>query len=306
MRGDKLGTHCWVWDNDECCDGSKGTNMVADDRKSQNITNQTVSSCPICVAVASHKPYRMPKDPMYMPLQVGKALHPEVDLGFQNDATGKNISFLNASYSELTALYWLWKNCNAEYKGLTHYRRHFASLHAHHDFGDKFERIIGVEETKQLLKSVDIIVPRKRVYYIETMYSHYIHTFSSEHLDVTRHVIEESQSRYLTAFDEVMQSRSAHMFNMFIMKQDKFDEYCSWLFPILEEMSKHIDSSQYDAFNARYPGRISELLLDVWLKTKKYRYNELPVMSTEPVNWWKKGTGFLLAKWVGRKYSASF
>ena len=29
-------------------------------------------------------------------------------------------------------------------------------------------------------------------------------------------------------------------------------------------------------------------------------------MSTEPVNWWKKGTGFLMAKFVGKKYTKSF
>jgi len=71
-------------------------------------------------------------------------------------------------------------------------------------------------------------------------------------------------------------------------------------------LTKHVDPSQYDAFGARYPGRVSELLLDIWLKTKGYSYTELPVISMEPVNWWKKGTGFLLAKFAGKKYSKSF
>lgn len=35
----------------------------------------------ICIAVAAHKPYRMPADSMYMPMHVGKALHPDIDLG---------------------------------------------------------------------------------------------------------------------------------------------------------------------------------------------------------------------------------
>lgn len=50
----------------------------------------------ITVAVATHKAYRMPKDEVYLPLQVGKALHPEVSLGIQCDNTGDNISSLNA------------------------------------------------------------------------------------------------------------------------------------------------------------------------------------------------------------------
>lgn len=74
-----------------------------------------------------HKPYRTPDDPAYLPLHVGTALHPDVLPGIQGDDEGDNISRLNASYSELTALYWMWKNCDADYKGLVHYRRLFAS-----------------------------------------------------------------------------------------------------------------------------------------------------------------------------------
>lgn len=103
-----------------------------------------------------------------------------------------------------------------------------------------------------------------------------------------------------------MSGTTAHMFNMLIMRSDKLDEYCSWLFPILFELQRHIDPSQYDSFNARYPGRINEMLLDVWLKTKGYSYSELPVINTEPVNWVKKGTAFLAAKFAGKKYSSSF
>lgn len=41
---------------------------------------QVESHKDICIAVATHKAYRMPEDSMYLPLQVGKALHPDVDL----------------------------------------------------------------------------------------------------------------------------------------------------------------------------------------------------------------------------------
>ncbi|MFT9232317.1 MAG: glycosyl transferase, partial [Bifidobacterium sp.] len=61
-----------------------------------------------------------------------------------------------------------------------------------------------------------------------------------------------------------------------------------------------------NAFPSRYPGSISERLLDVWLLTNNYAYAELPVVSTEPVNWWKKGTSFIRAKLGGKGYDASF
>ena len=262
----------------------------------------------ICVGVAAHKAYRMPSDPMYLPLHVGKALHPKLDLGFQGDDTGDNISNLNAQYSELTGLYWLWKNCNAPYKGLVHYRRHFATSSAINRLKakDRFDRIITCSEMQTVLSQADIVLPKKRNYVIETIYSHYAHTLDAKQLDETRKILGQKEPEYLKAFDSVMHATSAHMFNMFVMERTKFDEYCSWLFPILKELERRISSDAYDAFGARYPGRVSELLLDVWIKTKAYDYIELPVVSPEPVNWWKKGLGFLMAKFGGKKYAKSF
>ena len=76
----------------------------------------------IKVIVAAHKPYRMPQDSMYLPLQVGRALADQ-DLGWQGDNTGDNISLKNPYYCELTGLYWAWKNLKADAIGLVHYRR---------------------------------------------------------------------------------------------------------------------------------------------------------------------------------------
>lgn len=271
----------------------------------------------ICIAVAAHKPYRMPNDDMYLPMHVGAALHPGVDLGekFTSDNTGDNISSLNAYYSELTALYWLWKNCDADFKGLVHYRRHFGTANTIKRLFaiDRFDRIATHEDIERVLhrksadgQRIEIILPKKRNYYIESIYSHYAHTFHAEQFDETRKLLSETQPQYVQALDEVLAGKSAHIFNMFVMSSRRFDEYCAWLFPILEELTKRIDPSQYDAFNARYPGRVSERLLDVWLKTQGYTFTELPTISPEPVNWLKKGGGFLFSKATGKKYDKSF
>lgn len=264
----------------------------------------------ICVAVAAHKAYRMPDDSMYMPLHVGKAAHPGTDLGdaFVTDDSGDNISDLNNYYSELTGLYWLWKNVHVPYKGLAHYRRHFETkkLPVRLSRRDRFDKVVGHEEVLSMLQDNDIILPRHRNYVIETVYSHYAHTFDAHQLHVMRQILQESQPDYVQAFDRVMRGTTAHMFNMMIMDEGKFDGYCAWLFPLLFELQKRIDPSQYDAFNARYPGRVSEMMLDVWLFTNGYGYEELPVISPEPVNWAKKGSAFLAAKFGGNKYSKSF
>ena len=80
----------------------------------------------IKIGIAYHKESLMISNECYLPIQVGKALHPQLDLGIQPDNEGDNISDRNDYYCELTALYWLWKNTKADYKGLCHYRRFFS------------------------------------------------------------------------------------------------------------------------------------------------------------------------------------
>ena len=75
---------------------------------------------------------------------------------------------------------------------------------------------------------------------------------------------------------------------------------------ILFELEKRINPSQYDSFHARYLGRISERLLDVWINTKGYNYKEVKFMNIQKVNWWKKGISFLRSKVTGKKYEKSF
>lgn len=254
----------------------------------------------IKVIVATHKKYRMPDDDMYLPLHVGH--YGKSDIGFQGDDMGENISEKNANYCELTGLYWAWKNLDSDYIGLVHYRRHF-SVSKHKK--DKFASILTQEQAEKLLNNKDVILPKKRNYYIETIYSHYAHTFDGSHLDKTRSIISEKYPDYLAAFDKVMKSRSAHMFNMFIMKKTLADKYCEWLFDILSELEKEIDISKMTAFEARLFGRVSEMLLDVWISKNNLSYIEIKHIHMEPINWVRKINGFISAKFYGKKYTKS-
>ncbi|MCL5457653.1 DUF4422 domain-containing protein [Loigolactobacillus coryniformis] len=244
----------------------------------------------IKILVAAHKNYVMPQDQnLYLPIFVGKDLHPDVNHTFQGDNTGDNISVKNAHYNELTAIYWAWRNLDADAIGLVHYRR-YLSLHKQKDLTS----VLDQAQTESLLQDHDIILPKKRNYYIESNYSHYVHAHHAEPLDLTRKIIEQDYSMYLNAFDEVMQRKSAHMFNMFIMKQQAFDEYCQWLFDILAKVEQNLDISDYNQYEARVYGFISERLLDVWLAVnEQYRTTEVNFVYMEKQNWLVKGGNFL-------------
>lgn len=255
----------------------------------------------IKIVIATHKKYEMPKDKMYMPIHVGAKNKP--DIGYIKDNTQKNISSKNPYYCELTALYWAWKNIDAQYIGLVHYRRHFSLKKKSKN---KFANILTLEEANKLLDNTDIIVPKKRHYIIETLYNHYKHTLHIEPLDKTRNIIEEICPDYLLYFDKLFKRRNAHMFNMFIMKKEILNGYCEWLFNILAELEKRVDINKYDAFHARFYGRISELLLDVYLEKNNLTYKEVKVIHMEKINWFKKGYIFLKAKFTGKRYNKSF
>lgn len=251
----------------------------------------------IKIIVASHKKYWMPADDIYLPLHVGK--EGKADIGFIGDNTGDNISNKNANYCELTGLYWAWKNLPAEYIGLCHYRRYFTRSNPC-SCSKKKQVILTKAEWEELLNEHPIIVPDKRKYYIETNRSHYNHSHYAKDLDMTEKIIQEKYPQYSEAFSKVMERTWAHMFNMFVMRRDYFDEYCNWLFDVLQELEKRTDITDYDAVEARIYGYISELLLDVWLETNKLEYYEQNVAFLEPQNWLKKGGVFLKRKILGK------
>jgi hypothetical protein len=169
---------------------------------------------------------------------------------------------------------------------------------------------LSKKKAEKIFQNYDVIVPSKRRYVIESLYSHYDHTLDGEHLDLAKQVIQENYKEYIPYVEKVYDRTWGYMFNMFVMPKDLVDEYCQWLFTILGKVELLIDTTDMTGFEARLFGRVSEILYNVWLQKKieedGIRVKEVPLLSTEPVNWWKKGTAFLRAKFGGEKYTKSF
>ena len=105
----------------------------------------------IKIYTLTHKKFDVPPDPLYVPLQVGR--EGKENLGYLCDNTGENISSLNCYYSELTGLYWIWKNDHeAEYVGTCHYRRYLLN---------EQEKIFTKRELEEKLQSYDLITTRR-------------------------------------------------------------------------------------------------------------------------------------------------
>ncbi len=248
--------------------------------------NQTIK-----ILIAMHKDYQKPQQGMYLPVQVGKEIA-KTDLHIQGDNEGIHISRKNRNYCELTALYWAWKNLEADYVGLVHYRRYFYLTRRK----NKWESILNEDQVKTILKEVPVILPKKRNYFIETNESQYLHAHHAEGWQEMCRIIRQDYPQYIPALEEMQKSTKGHRFNMFIMKKNYLDAYCEWLFDILNKVEKSIDISGYLASEARVFGYLGERMLDVWLATNHISYRELGVLFMEQQNWVKKGTAFLKRK----------
>ncbi|MDF2563310.1 MAG: Uncharacterized protein K0R99_4756 [Microbacterium sp.] len=240
--------------------------------------------------VATHGATDIPADDFYRPIQVGRALA-EQDLGFQGDDTGDSISEKNPSYCELTALYWAWRNLDADVVGLSHYRRYFTGTRS----GPNGRHILSAEEARSLMSDHDVVVARPRNYYIETVASHYAHAHVAQDLTAVRRGISDASPQLIDAFDATMARRSLSLYNMFLMRHDYLDAYASWLFDVLEVAEASIDLDDRTAFQQRAFGFLGERLLNVWLWHHRHdlRIATRPVVNTYGESLPKKAVGLV-------------
>lgn len=209
------------------------------------------------ILVACHKADpAIRQDEIYMPIQVGKALHPELDLGFQCDNTGDNISEKNASYCELTALYWAWKNLkDVDYIGLCHYRRYFD---------------LSNDELYKLLNTHDDILIAKPLVLPSSVYNELVYWTTLE--DTTIFI-----DSILSLFPEYKEDVISYYFmgnrfsqcNMMVMRKKAFEEYCNFIFPILKYTEDRIKLSGYTR-QRRVLGYLAETALGLWIKHNNY------------------------------------
>lgn len=235
------------------------------------------------IIVVTHKDYIMPENLIYLPICVGEGID-SLNVKFQADNIGENISQKNSVYCELTAIYWAWKNLtDQQYIGVSHYRRHFSNDRKRHSC---ISYVISEEKILSILEKNKIIVPEKKRYYFLSIKKHYFISgkdkkakTAKEDISNLEKAILELSPEYHNDYLHVMKSTSAHLLNMFIMKRADFDSYCSWLFPIID----NVVAANKDKERTRFAGALSEFCLDIWLRHNKRAVYETPLIELEKV-----------------------
>lgn len=222
------------------------------------------------IYVMTHVPFEVPQDPIYHPLHVGRAI--KEDLGYQGDDTGDNISALNPYYSELSGLYWAWKNVrNTEYIGLCHYRRYFLN---------EQRRVMSKADFMPILEKYDVILSQtvfsEKCYRDSYAQAHNIHD-----LEAVGNAIATLYPDCTAIFEEVLSGKKLYCGNLFVTTKVLFDEYAEWLFSIFAIAEKQIDVSTYDDYHKRVYGFLSEQLVYVWVRYRNLTYYEAPIGFTQ-------------------------
>lgn len=232
------------------------------------------------IYVAAHKDYIFPKIDIYKPIHVGKELS-SLDLNIMTDNVGDNISSLNKSFCELTALYWMWKNSDADILGLVHYRRHFSGSFkfdkesvfdlADLKFGNGVNVIVANTERFYKKTTKKFFIKQKKYYSVEEQFSL---NHSSEDWRKLRETILVNYPEYIKSFDYISNSNSGiSLYNMFIADKIFVDMYNEWLFSILFLLNDQVDLSKYDQYQSRLFGFLSERLLNVYIYHHKSDLN---------------------------------
>ncbi|WP_026766438.1 DUF4422 domain-containing protein [Selenomonas ruminantium] len=189
-----------------------------------------------------------------VPIQVGAALTNE-RIADVLDSTGDNISIRNPHYCEMTAFYWMWKNADADYLGLCHYRRHWVDL----------DKIVSLLQTG----NIDAILP------LPTLCEHSVYQdYLLKHIPTVwkpmMDVLAEMSPEYYEAAKEIFQGRIFYASNMCILSRMVLDDLCKWMFPIVGEVEQRVGDINDPYFN-RYGGFCTERLITLYFLYNKHK-----------------------------------
>ena len=222
-------------------------------------------------------------NPLFVPVRCGAVFDKRENITMLGDNTGDNISEKRMSFCELTVQYWAWKNVEADYYGLCHYRRYLSFSDKEYNVGKEernngcivenylTEKVISeycLDEIhmRNLIENNDVIVckPIKaNKTNLEAMKDSPDY-HNMEDMYKTIEIVNKLYPEMKDIVDEYMNSKVIRLYNCFIMKREIFQQYSEWLFNILFELEKNIDMSKYGLQKYRTPGTIGERLFGIY------------------------------------------
>lgn len=248
-----------------------------------------------------------------IPVSSGAENCPNEKLLKFRDNSGVNISDKNKNYCELTVVYWAWKNLDCDVYGLMHQRRYFnfdnKNLYAcdiqrklptsYKIFDKPDSKTLEILHTdykniSALMDRYDIIAPvRENIF--ESVRTHYNRCDGNSFDDIglVCDIIKEKFPNYVESAEKYFNGNFAYFCNMFIMNKQIFNDYCYWLFDILDEFEKRKPKKFKQL---RECGKIGERLFGVYMtyiiNNTDIKWAELPRAHFSEINGVTKNLSF--------------
>lgn len=226
-----------------------------------------------------------------IPLQLRKRIT-GIDLGYISDDSGDNISNKGISYGgALPAFYWAWKNDNtSDYIGFCHYRRYFLLDEKHNYF--QIEYVTDENGLKKIsfddkyimhiLDKYDVILSKKKRF-TTSIWKRYSNLFDERDLIALKCVIRNIYPDYIKLFEKYIEKGNClSMYGMFITSKDLFDNFCSWIFPIILKLDDMKDPSKNSLSRPRQIDYIVEHLMQLYfIKNNELKIKHLPIIVAD-------------------------
>ena len=214
---------------------------------------------------------------LYIPINGGASLKNDPwcqQYVFFDDFIDDSISSHNKLLNENTSIYWLWKSLenfkDIDYIGFNHYRRFFPR-----------SELIGYDK-------YDIIVaqPIKCIYSLEWQYCYY-HSITD--LQQCIKLLKDKDIQFGLQFQNYMKTNHDNFapMNMFVMRRNLFEEWCSFIFPVLFKLEEVIDVSGRDNYQKRAICFLEERIFGFWCWKKMHKGNRVKQIPIEEHLDWK-------------------
>ena len=257
-------------------------------------------------------------NPIYVNVRCGAALDPRKGAAMPGDDTGDNISEKRGTLCELTVQYWAWKNVDAEYYGLCHYRRYLSF--SQHRFSNTNEDnmipapvltrnaakkygLLDRLEMERLVSGTDIVVaeyapvenilaPLGKQTTVQGLWESYDGIFFEKSvITLMFELIDTFSPEYTKSARAYFAGKFHRGYNCYILKKELFDRLCSFQFPILFELERRLDTTGYTETMLRTPAFVGEMLYGIFIyhltNCEQWRVKELQLVffrDTRPVH----------------------
>lgn len=230
-------------------------------------------------------------NPLFVNVRCGAVYDTRENVSMLGDDTGDNISEKRLSFCEYTVQYWAWKNVQADYYGLCHYRRYLVFSQRRFKT-DAFNMICGqalmptskkrygllnVSMMEKIISNYDIIVseyadvqkiptPKGKQDSVSQMWNAYVDEFfERSSLDLMFQLIDEMAPQYSDSAREYFAGNRHRGFNCYVLQKEIFDRLCAFQFPIMFEVERRLDTTGYTQTMLRTPAFIGEMLYGIFI-----------------------------------------